>query len=115
MAITVTLDAAGTVQLDPPTETKKRNGKTKHTVTWKRGTGQDFVLIGVNIDAPDGVFDTPRIKDKTITVVDNIKKGSGTQDYPYTLYVRTPDGRVHASAGPGPELESGRGVIRNEA
>ena len=115
MAITVTLDAAGTVQLQPPTEIKKRNGKTKHTVTWKRGKGQDFVLIGVNIDAPDGVFETPKIKDKTITVVDNIKKGSGTVDYTYTLFVRTPDGKVHSSGGPGSELESGRGVIRNEA
>jgi hypothetical protein len=115
MAITVTLDDAGTVQLQPPTEIKKRNGKTKHTVTWKRGKGQDFVLIGVNIDAPDGVFETPKIKDKTITVVDNIKKGSATVDYTYTLFVRTPDGKVHSSDGPSPELESGRGVIRNEA
>lgn len=115
MAIIVTLDTAGTVQLQPPTEIKKRNGKTKHTVTWKRGKGQEFVLVGVNIDDPDGVFETPKIKDKTITVVDNIKKGSATADYTYTLHVRTPDGKVHPSRGPGPELESGRGVIRNEA
>jgi hypothetical protein len=114
MSITVTLDAAGIVQLDPETETKKRNGKTKHTVTWKRGKGEDFVLIGVNIDDPDKVFETPKIKDKTITVVDNIRKGSDPADYPYRLYVRTPDGRVHSSARPGPDLESGRGVIRNE-
>jgi hypothetical protein len=115
MAITVTLDAAGNLQLDPLEEIKKRDGKTKHSVNWKRGKQQDFVFVGVNIDAPEGVFDTPKIKDKTITVTDYIKKGSGTVDYPYEIYVRTPDGRVHSSGNAGPELEGGRGVIRNQA
>jgi hypothetical protein len=115
MAITVTLDAAGNVQLDPVEEIKQRNGKTKHSVSWKRGKKQDFVFVGVNIEAPEGVFGTPDIKAKTITVTDHIRKGSAAVDYPYRVHVRTPDGRVHSSGGgEGPELESGRGVIRNQ-
>jgi len=115
MAITVRLDATGIVHLDPTQELKKRNGKTKHSVNWKRGKDQDFVFVGLNIEAPEGVFDTPKIKDKTITVGDNIRKNSGAVDYPYRVYVRTPDGRVHSSPGEDPQLESGRGVIRNES
>lgn len=114
MAITVTLDSAGNVHLSPLEEIKKRNGKTTHSVNWKRGKDQDFVFVGVNIEAPEGVFGTPDIKNKTITVANYIRKDSGTVDYPYTVHVRTPDGRVHSSGGKGPYLESGRGVIRNQ-
>ncbi len=114
MAITVTLDGAGNVQLTPPEEIKKRNGKTKHSVNWKRGKQQDFVFVGVNIEAPEGVFGTPEIEDKSITVINHIRKNSGTVDYPYRVHVGTPDGRVHSSGGEGPQLESGRGVIRNQ-
>jgi hypothetical protein len=114
MTITVTLDAAGEVQLDPTEKTKKRNGRTRHLVNWKRGDDQDFVFVGVNIEAPEGVFGRPVIKNKTIKVTNYIRKDSGTVDYPYRVHVRTPDGRVHSSGGEAPELESGRGVIRNQ-
>lgn len=113
MAITVTLDAAGNVLLCPTEEVKKRNGKTEHSVNWKRGKNQDFVFVGVNIDAPAGVFGTPKVKNKTITVKNSIKKGSDPADYPYIVHVRTPDGRVHSSGGNETAFESGRGVIRN--
>jgi hypothetical protein len=46
MAITVTLDAAGNVQLDPLEEVKTRNGKTKHSVSWKRGKNRTSYSSG---------------------------------------------------------------------
>jgi hypothetical protein len=113
MTITVTLNTTGAVCVDPLTKVKKRNGITKHKVIWKRGKDQDFEFVTVDIQA--GVFEKRENNGTSIIYTDNIKKGSGKVDYPYTVTVKTPDGKTHTGPKPDPKLEGGRAVIRNEA
>jgi hypothetical protein len=115
MTITVTLDADGAVCVDPLVKVKQRDGTTAHTVTWRRGKDQDFEFVAAHIDGGGDVFSQKSNNGGVLVYSDSIAKDSGKIDYPYTVTVKTPDGKTHTGPKPGPKLEGGRAVIRNEA
>ena len=114
MAITVTLDSNGMVNIDPVTQTKKRNGKRDHKISWKQGSDTEpFRFICLYFDSDDAPISDIEINKTEITCKDMIKKNSGTHNWNYVVTVMDPDGHIFSS-GSSIDAAGGRGVIRNE-
>jgi hypothetical protein len=111
--VKVTLREDGTIDLDPPTLTCRRKGKTKHKITWERDdAGEEFSFVDCYV-AP---IDRIRVdgKKNRVTARNRIRKKSGTNEWHYVLVLKDKSGKVHRSVGVGPSITGGRGVIRNE-
>jgi hypothetical protein len=103
----------GTVKLDPPTLDCRRNGKTKHTLTWERHPDSEpFKFVDCYV-APIDKIKVDK-KKNVITARNRIKKKRGTNEWHYVLVLKDNSGKTHRSLGAGPSITGGRGVIRNE-
>jgi hypothetical protein len=112
MTIDVTVDANGAVICDPK---KKVKGKGKGTITWDLKT-KGYKFVGLVFEEPPptaGVFSNPIVKDKKITIEDDVKEGTPVVDYPYVISLTEEPTASTKSASTRLE-SSGRAVIRND-